>query len=75
MAKSIVLIDKTQPQTTVSPVLQVGEVVAETEKQQDSDCKEQVAYNRIAPKKTFTVSVNCNIRGRRKPVQYHFDEE
>jgi hypothetical protein len=74
MAKFILLIDKSQPKTTVSPIIQVGEVVIETEKQQDSDCKEQVAYNRIAPKKTFTVSVNCNIRGRRKPVQYPFDE-
>jgi hypothetical protein len=76
MAKSTVLIDKAQSKTTtISPVIQVREVVAETEKQQDSDCEEQVAHNRVTSKKTFTVSVTCNIRGRRKPVQYPFDEE
>jgi hypothetical protein len=75
MPKSTILIDKTQPKATVSPSLQVGEVVDETEKHQDSDYEEQVAYNRIDPKKTFTVSVNCNMRGRRKPIQYPFDEE
>ncbi len=42
--------------------------VNEPESQEDS-------YNRVIPKKTLTLIVEYNFRGRKKPLPYPLDEE
>ena len=69
MTKSTALIDKTPTPTTATLALQSAKTANAIDKIQDRNLNSQIENNCIAPKKTLIVSVNCHVRGRRKPLQ------